>query len=47
MGMTRFRNLLVHSYAEIDDGQVLVVLRSRLDDLNVYRRELASCALSG
>jgi uncharacterized protein YutE (UPF0331/DUF86 family) len=30
----RFRNLLVHQYADVDDERVVDVLRSRLDDLD-------------
>jgi uncharacterized protein YutE (UPF0331/DUF86 family) len=47
VSMTRFRNLLVHRYADVDDHRVLDVLRTRLDDLEAYRRELAVRALSG
>ena len=34
--MARFRNLLVHGYAEIDDGRVWLMLRDDLQDLDVY-----------
>ena len=34
--MARFRNLLVHVYAEVDDSQVWEVLRSNLGDLENY-----------
>jgi len=43
-GMTGFRNLLVHGYAKVDDGQVRGNLRSRLDDLEALRRALAGLA---
>lgn len=36
--MVRFRNLLVHNYARIDDGQVYAVLTQRLGDLDVFAR---------
>lgn len=39
--MTRFRNLLVHGYARIDDARVVDVLRTRLDDLDSFRRQVA------
>lgn len=35
--MARFRNLLVHGYQQIDDERVVVILRSRLDDLERFR----------
>lgn len=38
----RFRNLLVHGYADVDDRQVLQVLRSGPDDLHAYRRTIAA-----
>ena len=34
--MARFRNLLVHVYAEVDDNQVWEVLQSDLEDLKDY-----------
>jgi uncharacterized protein YutE (UPF0331/DUF86 family) len=34
--MARFRNLLVHVYARVDDGQVYRVLREDLDDFDRY-----------
>ena len=34
MAMARFRNLLVHHYAEVDDVQVLRILRGELDDVD-------------
>lgn len=37
----RFRNLLVHQYAEVDNGRVVDVLASRLDDLDQFRVQLA------
>lgn len=34
--MARFRNLLVHLYAEVDDGRVWEILRYDLKDLEQY-----------
>ena len=34
--MARFRNLLVHVYAQVDDSQVWEVLQSDLGDLENY-----------
>jgi uncharacterized protein YutE (UPF0331/DUF86 family) len=40
--MARFRNLLVHGYADVDDDVVVGTLHSdRLDDLTRFRQELA------
>ena len=36
MRMARFRNLLVHLYARVDDAQVHRVIRENLDDLERY-----------
>jgi uncharacterized protein YutE (UPF0331/DUF86 family) len=36
MRMARFRNLLVHLYARVDDGQVHRVIRKNLVDLERY-----------
>jgi uncharacterized protein YutE (UPF0331/DUF86 family) len=36
MRMARFRNLLVHLYARVDDGQVHRVIRENLVDLERY-----------
>jgi uncharacterized protein YutE (UPF0331/DUF86 family) len=36
MQMARFRNLLVHLYARVDDGQVHRVIRENLSDLERY-----------
>jgi uncharacterized protein YutE (UPF0331/DUF86 family) len=41
--MARFRNLLVHGYAEVDDDTVVAVLHGdRLDDLDHFRQALSS-----
>lgn len=45
-GMAGFRNLLVHGYAEIDDVRVRQVLRTRLDDLDIFRRAVAQRAVT-
>lgn len=45
--MAGFRNLLVHGYAEIDDLRVRHVLRTRLDDLDAFRRAVASRVTAG
>ena len=37
----RFRNLLVHGYATVDDRRVVEILRTRLDDLMRFRTALA------
>lgn len=36
-GLARFRNLLVHLYAEVDDGRVHTFLRQDLGDLDAFR----------
>jgi uncharacterized protein YutE (UPF0331/DUF86 family) len=43
--MARFRNLLVHQYAEVDDDRVVSILRRRLGDLEAFRRAVAARAL--
>lgn len=40
----RFRNLLVHGYARVDDARVVDILRERVDDLAAYRTTLARAA---
>ncbi len=40
--MARFRNLLVHGYARVDDARVVAILHSRLGELDDFRRALAS-----
>ena len=34
----RFRNLLVHGYADVDDERVVGILKTRLGDLERFRR---------
>lgn len=40
----RFRNLLVHGYAQVDDERVVEILKTRLDDLDRFRVALAAAA---
>ena len=40
----RFRNLLVHGYAKVDDTRVVEILRDRVDDLAAFRTALARAA---
>jgi uncharacterized protein YutE (UPF0331/DUF86 family) len=40
----RFRNLLVHGYAQIDDRQVVKILQTRVDDLESFRFAAARLA---
>ena len=42
--MARFRNLLVHGYAVVDDARVVEILKTQLDDLDEFRRSLARTA---
>ncbi|MGH8902984.1 MAG: type VII toxin-antitoxin system HepT family RNase toxin [Egibacteraceae bacterium] len=39
--IARFRNLLVHGYAEVDDERVIGLLATRLGDLDALRTALA------
>ncbi|MDQ4130085.1 MAG: DUF86 domain-containing protein, partial [Actinomycetota bacterium] len=41
----RFRNLLVHGYARVDDRRVVEALPGRLADLAAFRVAVASRAL--
>lgn len=45
--MARFRNLLVHGYAEVDDDRVVTILHERLEDLAEFRRQLAKRSGNG
>jgi len=36
VGMVRFRNLVVHLYAEVDDRQVYDILQNNLDDFRAF-----------
>ncbi|MGH3614624.1 MAG: HepT-like ribonuclease domain-containing protein [Pseudonocardia sp.] len=40
----RFRNLIVHGYAQVDDERVVEILKTRLDDLDRFRVALAAAA---
>lgn len=40
--MARFRNLLVHVYAEVDDARVIEILQTQLDDFDRFRRAVAA-----
>ena len=42
IAMAGFRNLLVHGYADIDDGRVIDALQTRLDDFERFRRRVAA-----
>ncbi len=39
--MARFRDLLVHGYARVDDARVVVILRSHVVDLDDFRAAVA------
>ena len=43
--MARFRNLLVHQYATVDDRQVVEILHTRVVDLEDYSRAVAAYLL--
>jgi uncharacterized protein YutE (UPF0331/DUF86 family) len=36
LDMARFRNLIVHDYARIDDGKVYAILKGRLGDFDAF-----------
>lgn len=40
--MARFRNLIVHDYAEIDNARVYGILKKHLDDFDAYARAIAN-----
>ena len=40
--MAKFRNLLVHQYADIDDEKVYDIICNDLEDLDIYLTELAA-----
>jgi hypothetical protein len=44
--MARFRNLLVHVYERVDDRGVVEILKTRLDDFDAFREQIARAALS-
>ena len=39
--MAKFRNILVHQYADVDATTVVGVLHSHLDDFILFRDEIA------
>ncbi|MEQ3553096.1 DUF86 domain-containing protein [Pseudonocardia nematodicida] len=45
--IARFRNLLVHGYAAVEDDRVVQILHTRLDDLEKVRAALAAAAGRG
>lgn len=40
VAMAKFRNLIVHDYARIDDGVVFGILKRRLGDLDAFARAI-------
>jgi uncharacterized protein YutE (UPF0331/DUF86 family) len=40
--MARFRNLIVHDYARVDDAKVYGILKKRLGDFDAYARAIAA-----
>ena len=42
--MARFRNLLVHGYAVVDDTRVIEILKTHLQDLDEFRQSLGRAA---
>lgn len=42
VALARFRNLLVHGYADVDDDRVVEILHARIGDLGAFRQEIAS-----
>lgn len=42
VAVARFRNLLVHGYAEVDDDRVVTTLHANLGDLARFRQAIAS-----
>ncbi len=42
VGMARFRNLLVHDYARLDDALIYNILRHRLGDFDDFARAIAA-----
>lgn len=43
--MAKFRDLLVHEYARVDDHRVVEILRTRLGDFDRFRAEVARAAV--
>ena len=44
-GMKSFRNILVHEYGRVDDLMVYEVLQTRMDDFEVFKREILQTVL--
>jgi uncharacterized protein YutE (UPF0331/DUF86 family) len=42
VAMAKFRNLIVHDYARIDDSAVFGILKRRLGDLDDYARSIVA-----
>lgn len=42
----RFRNLLIHGYATVNDSRVAEILKTRLNDLDAFRTAVAGTALA-
>ena len=42
LDMARFRNLMVHDYARIDDAKVYAILKRNLGDFDAYARAIVS-----
>jgi len=46
IAMAKFRNLIVHDYARIDNAVVFSILKRRLDDFDAYTRAIVNCLKS-
>ena len=42
LDMARFRNLMVHDYAKVDDAKVYTILQKRLGDFDAYARAIVN-----
>ncbi len=40
LDMARFRNIVVHNYAKLDDARVYGILKKRLGDFDAYARAI-------
>jgi len=47
LDMTRFRNLIVHDYARVDDAKVYAILRHRLADFDAFAAAVAAYLETG
>jgi uncharacterized protein YutE (UPF0331/DUF86 family) len=47
LDMTRFRNLIVHDYARVDDAKVYAILRHRLADFDAFAAAIAAYLETG